>query len=220
MGEVKEEKHITVTDKPKVSWRDTVRWFWDLFGPLIKLALPTIVVWLGTWYVAGQEFVGSTHAVSGYVIVFMAGVACLCVTLVAIHISYWVQARHGAQPLAIEHSGPDGIWWHMGGMNGKPAMQIAGVFHVTNRVPGNIVVSRTAIIVAYRRWTIVPSRHRVESGGLHQTFLGRTIRRDCLIDFWIQPPLLSEGRHFYARVCLIDNLGGENWSRWIRWSYR
>jgi drug/metabolite transporter (DMT)-like permease len=132
------------------SWLDFGRFLWDVFGPVIKPAWPSIAAFLLGWYIMGERFFISKHEVYGWVIVLMVAVACLCATLLVLDVRRWSRARRRRPLLVIEHGGPDHLWWHMGGMASTPAMQIVGTFHVTNASPANVFISRSTLVIAYR----------------------------------------------------------------------
>lgn len=200
------------------SWRDVARWFWELLGPAIKALLGPVVGSGSVYVIAGKEFVWSSHPVPGWVLVGSAGVAGLCVVSVAVHVYQWLRRRRGGL-LAIEHTGPRALWWQMGKRGDVSVMMPCGDFLVTNRTPAYVAVPRSVLVVGYRRWGFLPARRRVDGFGVFEPLKGHAAREERL--HWdIEPPVLSEGEALRARVCLIDHLGGETWTAWLRWRHQ
>lgn len=200
------------------SWRDVARWFWELLGPAIKTLLGPLVGSGGVYVIAGKEFVWSSHPVPGWVLVGSAGVAGLCVVGVGLHLYQWLRRRRGGL-LAIEHTGPRALWWQVGKRGDVSVMMPCGDFHVSNRTPAYVAVPRSVLVVSYRRGGVLPARRRVDGFGVFNPLEGHAARQERL--FWeIEPPVLREGEVLRARICLIDHLGGENWTGWLRWPYR
>ena len=127
----------------------------------------------------------------------------------------WLRRKRGGC-LAIEHVGPRALSWQLGKRGEVPVMMPWGDFHITNRTAGNVAVPRSILVVSYRRWGILPARRRVDGFGVFQPLPGHAASQERL--HWeIEPPILEKGEVLTARVCLIDHLGGENWTPWLRW---
>jgi hypothetical protein len=209
-----------MTEKPEskgAAWQDVIRWFWDVFGPSIKAAIGPAVFSGVVVAVAGWEFVKSSHVVPGWVIVIAAGITGLCLVSVGLHFSRWrLKQRGGA--LVMEHSGPRVLTWDFGRRGDTPIMMVWGDFQIANRAPGNVVVPRSIMVVSYKRWGFLPARRRVEGFGVFEPLAGHRVREERL--HWeIEPPIVNEGDPLIAKVCLVDHLGNENWTRWLRWRY-
>ncbi len=97
-------------------------------------------------------------------------------------------------------------------------MCVAGDFHITNLRSQNISVPRTVLIVAHRRWHVIPRRLRIEGAGLYQGVEAGALVKDRLL-WWIEPPVLQTGETLHAKVGFIDNLGQINWGEWLDWKY-
>ena len=80
-------------EPPGASWRDVIRWAWDVFGPAIKTAIGPAILSGGLVAVAGMEFVKSSHSVPGWAIVVATGVTGLCIVSVGLHVHRWRRRR-------------------------------------------------------------------------------------------------------------------------------
>jgi len=199
------------------SWRDVARWFWELLGPAIKSLVGPLVGSAGVYVIAGKDFVWSSHSVPGWALVGFAGVAGLCVASVGAHLYRWLHAKRGGL-LAVEHTGPHALRWQMGKRGDVPIMMPCGDFYITSLSSANVAVPRSVLLVGYRRWGVLPASRRVDGAGVFETLKGHGARKERLI-WHIEPPVLREGEVLRAKICLIDHLGGENWTGWLRWPY-
>jgi hypothetical protein len=120
------------------------------------------------------------------------------------------------------------LWWHMGGVSGKPAMQIVGDFYFTNITSEPILVTKTFILAYTWKCGFIPFPKRVEghvfvqhaerdvSGPYH--ILPRHTSKG-MANWWIQPPIKKEGQTLRARTCFIDHFGNEHWLPALTWRY-
>jgi len=121
--------------------------------------------------------------------------------------------------------------WRMGTINEKPAMQIIADFYLTNITHEDVFVLKT-YFVPYHGNGWFPSSQPVEGnafvknhvvaggspGKHHKIPLGFTCEGHA--DWWIQPPIRSEGRTLMGRSCLIDQFDNEHWTAAVKWKCR
>ena len=113
------------------------------------------------------------------------------------------------------------IWWHMGGVSGKPAMQIVGDFYFTNISSEPVPVLKTFLTVYYTKWGFIPFSKQVEGNVFgSKTSLLPHCTMECRADWWITPPVKKEGEKLRGRACFIDNLGNEHWTQVLMWRYQ
>jgi hypothetical protein len=113
----------------------------------------------------------------------------------------WRKLRYNSYPRdtirVVKH--PDPSWWHMGSVSGEPAMQVVGTWYVTN-------ITDTAVRVLAAR---LENPRRDGTVSLTQPISpGDTTR--VATDFWVSPPVRSEGQEFRATVVLVDQYGNEH----------
>lgn len=201
-----------------VSWRDVAGWFWEIFGSTIKTLLGPLAASGGFYIIAGKEFVWSSHLVPGWVLVGTAGVGGLCIVSIGIQVHQWLR-RKRTRLVAIEHIGPHALWWQMGTRGDVAIMMPFGDFHVTNCTAETVAIPRSVLIVSYRRWGFLPARRRIDGFGFFKPLDGCEAGKERL-HWQIEPPVLKKGDILCAKVCLIDHLGGENWTKWLRWRFQ
>lgn len=200
----------------KKFWNDPV-WSKVIAGTILAAGAVLGTYFLDWWPVIGHllrvvySFARSSTQVPNWIL----GVLGLLALSTGFYANRWLRRKRGGI-LAIEYEGPRALWWQMGTRDDVPIMMPWGDFHVTNRTPGNVAVPRSFLVVSYRRWGILPARRRVDGFGVFQPLPGHSASKERL--HWeIEPPILRKGEVLTARVCLIDHLGGENWTPWLRW---
>src|SRR3989338_4173758 len=120
------------------------------------------------------------------------------------------------------------LWWHMGGRNGKPAMQIVGDFYLTNITREAVLVPKTYMIAYQCKWGLIPLVKKVEGNVFVRYSQGDIFgsyyipprhTTECRADWWIQPPIKMEGKKLRGRACFIDQFGNKHWTPVLRWRY-
>ncbi len=110
------------------------------------------------------------------------------------------------------------LWWHMGSMGGKPAMQIVGHLNVTNISKYDVVVMGAKLrkpkavghaFVRAHDSNVYSQAHSIPMGGLSE----------LSFDFFVQPPVKEEGILFKADVAIIDQFGNEHWLKGLEFPY-
>jgi hypothetical protein len=168
----------------------------------------------------GLSFIKTTHPVPGWLILCSAAVGGLFVFSAGLNIWQRLSQRRAARrTLAVVAEGyPTSVHWSLGKRGDTPVMCVAGDFHITNLRSQNISVPRTVLIVAHRRWRVIPRRLRIEGAGVYEGIEAGALVRDRLL-WWIEPPVLKTGETLHAKVGFIDNLGQINWGEWLDWKY-
>jgi hypothetical protein len=206
-----------MTGAPGHPWRDVLRWFWDTFGPSIKTAILTLLPSGTAVAIYGRDFVTASHSVPGWAILIAVAIVGPLALLLVREGRRW---RRRTPALVIEYRGPHALHWHMGKHGTTDVMQVFGDFNILNRAPsGNAVTPRSMLEVHYRRWRVLPARRRVDGFGVYEPIPATAIRGNERLDWHVEPAVIKRGDALVARVCLIDHLGGENWTRWLQWPY-
>jgi hypothetical protein len=99
-------------------------------------------------------------------------------------------------------------WWHMGAQGGRPAMQIATHWLVTNVADRSTILTKATMS---RGWF----RREYDGRVFHDEAIPVDSAVDVLIDFWVIPPFRKVGESFSARLTLVDNLGNLHKTRRI-----
>ena len=95
-------------------------------------------------------------------------------------------------------------------------MMPVGDFEITNLTEASVGVPRSILVIRYKWWNCLPARRRVEGFGPFHPVQGRKTIKDRL-HWQVEPPILTKGEVLSAKVCLVDHLGGENWTKWLQW---
>jgi hypothetical protein len=217
MGEGEGEEEGAMTEAPGHSWRDVLRWFWDTFGSYITPAVLAILPSGTAVAIYGRDFVTASHSVPGWAILIAVALVGPVALLLVREGRRW---RRRTPALVIEYRGPHALHWSMGKRDATDVMQVFGDFTIMNRASsGKAVTPRSVLEVRYLRWGVLPARLRVDGFGVYKPIPPVSVHVDERLDWHIEPAVLKRGTTLVARVCLIDHLGGENWSRWLRWRY-
>ena len=120
--------------------------------------------------------------------------------------------------------------WRMGKINEKPAMQIIADFYLTNITHEDVFLLKT-YFVPYHGNGWFPSSLSVEGNafvknqvvtggapGKHKIPPGFTCEGHA--DWWIQPPIRSDGETLTGRSCFIDQFDNEHWTAAVKWKCR
>ena len=104
-------------------------------------------------------------------------------------------------------SRPNALWWHMGTMNGQPAMQVVGTLSVTN-------ISQHAVHVMHARLR----KPRLQGEAFTPSQSGNAAipeRAVCevTLHFWIQPVRRARRGVIKLDVSLVDQFGNDHWLR-------
>lgn len=111
------------------------------------------------------------------------------------------------------------LWWHMGSMDGQPAMQIVGDLNVTNISKYGVFVMGARLrkpkaighaLVRAHNSNTYDTKHVVPQGGVS----------DLSFDFFVQPPVREKGKPFKADVAIVDQFGNEHWLKDLEFMYR
>jgi hypothetical protein len=114
---------------------------------------------------------------------------------------------------------PDALWWHMGSMDSRPVMQIAGDLSATNISKFEIVLMGAKLrkpkasglaLVSERGSHICTQKNAIPLGAVS----------DLRFDFFVQPPSREKGEPFKADVAIIDQFGNEHWLKGLKFPYR
>jgi hypothetical protein len=100
-----------------------------------------------------------------------------------------------------------GCWWSDGLVGGKPAMQVAGRWHVTNITGDNVylLAARTTKPKTEGHVSIMHPNENIF--GSYPILPGETT--EVISDFWIIPPVRKVGEDFKTTVILTDHYGNE-----------
>jgi len=121
------------------------------------------------------------------------------------------------------------LWWHMGGINGKPAMQIVGDFYLTNITGEPVLVPKTYLTAYSFKWGLIPTIKKAEGnvsvrlsqGNIFGNYhIPPRFTTECRADWWIQPPIKMPGKRLRGRVCFIDHFGNKHWTPILTWGYK
>lgn len=105
---------------------------------------------------------------------------------------------------------PNALWWHMGSMGDKPAMQIVGDLNVTNISAHGVFLMGARlrkpkaighVVVRASDSNLYSSNHVIPRGSVS----------DLRFDFFVQPPTRKNGEVFKADVAIVDQFGNEHW---------
>jgi hypothetical protein len=120
--------------------------------------------------------------------------------------------------------------WRMGEINDKPAMQIIADFYLTNITHEDVFLLKT-YFVPYHGNGWFPSSLSVEGNafvknhvvtggapGKHKIPPGFTCEGHA--DWWIQPPIRSDGETLTGRSCFVDQFDNEHWTAAVKWKCR
>jgi hypothetical protein len=120
--------------------------------------------------------------------------------------------------------------WRMGNINNNPAMQIIADYYLTNITQEDLFVLKTYFVpYECKGWfpstlpvegNVFVKNHVVAGGapGKHKIPPGFTFEGHA--DWWIQPPIKSEGQTLIGRSCFVDQFENEHWTAVIKWKYR
>lgn len=118
----------------------------------------------------------------------------------------------------IPASRPNALWWHMGAMGDKPAMQIVGELHITNISKYGVFVMGAKLrkpkavgyaMVRSQESNMYGTKHVVPEGAVS----------DLTFDFFVQPPVCEKGKPFKSDVAIIDQFGNEHWIKGLEFPY-
>lgn len=118
--------------------------------------------------------------------------------------------------------GPNTTIWRMSFSSGKPSMQVAGHFTVTNIAKCNVVVTQVKL-----RKPKIRGIHLVQSvkgasrglwGSHYQIPFGFLTYISVYFD--ITPPVKKEGESFFADVVIIDQFGNEYLTKNVEFEYQ
>ena len=110
-------------------------------------------------------------------------------------------------------------WWHMGGVGGKPAMQIVGDIRVTNISRYNILLSACKL----KRPKVIGHAHifsnigAIEENG--EFLIPEQGTCQVRISCWIVPPVKKENQNFVTDLAIIDQFGNEHWMKKVEFRY-
>ncbi len=118
----------------------------------------------------------------------------------------------------IPMSRSNALWWHMGSIGGKPAMQIVGDLNVTNISKYGVIVMGAKLrrpaatgnaLVRAHNANVYSSKHVIPEGAVS----------DLRFDFFVEPPVCKEGEVLTGDVAIIDQFGNEHWLKGLRFPY-
>lgn len=114
---------------------------------------------------------------------------------------------------------PRGAWWHMGSVDGAPAMQTVCEWHATNITNEPIVIT-TAFIKKPKTEAMYPmTKHPRENAyGSYRVSPRDTTK--LVLDFWINPPMRKEGEGFKATIVIKDQFNNEHKIKGVEFKYR
>lgn len=124
--------------------------------------------------------------------------------------------------LVLPPNRSNACWWHMGGINKKPAMQIIADILVTNISKNPILMHSSKLRKPETSGHAMPL-HSKKAVLKNDEPFGYYIKPDATItvrcDFWIQPPIKKEGEEFVSDVGVVDQYGNEHWLRKVKFTY-
>ena len=120
--------------------------------------------------------------------------------------------------ILLPMSRANSFWWHMGSMNGQPAMQIVGDLNVTNISKSDVVVMGAKLRKPKATGNAIVRAQGSHVYGTDHVIPERGIT-DLRFDFSIQPPVIKQGKSFKADVAVIDQFGNEHWINGIEFPY-
>ena len=113
---------------------------------------------------------------------------------------------------------PNALWWHMGAIGDKPAMQIVGDLNVTNISRYGIYLMAAKLRKPRATGFVMEGAHDSNMYGNHMIVEGGV--SDLRFHFFVQPPVCSEGQPFKTDVAIIDQFGNEHWLKGVAFPYR
>ena len=117
----------------------------------------------------------------------------------------------------IPTANPKNTWWHMGSSSGKPAMQIAGSFKVTNITKYNILLTAAEMKKARILGHVSVKDTKSQYHGSYMIPGGATT--DLSFHFWIMPPFKDKDESFKADIAILDQFANKHWIRNIEFHY-
>ena len=120
--------------------------------------------------------------------------------------------------ILIPVSRQNALWWHMGLMDGQPAMQIVGDLNVTNISKYGVFVMGAKLrnlkaighaLVRAHDSNMYGTTHIIPQGAIS----------DLRFDFFVQPPVTDEDKPFMANVAIVDQFGNEHWLEGLEFPY-
>jgi hypothetical protein len=105
-------------------------------------------------------------------------------------------------------------WWSLGSVRGKPAMQVASDWFVTNISNQDVLICGVRIRKPKATGSILV-RHPDQN--IYGSYLiPPNFTTDARIDFWIQPPIRQEGEELAVTFELKDQLGNVHRTQRVR----
>jgi len=107
--------------------------------------------------------------------------------------------------------------WHMGSVNGDPAMQIHAHFTATNISKLGVLVTSAQMRKPKCLGHIMAKQH---DGNIYGGYIIPSgAITEISMDFWITPPIKQEGEPFVADVAAIDQFGNQHWVKNVEFAY-
>ena len=104
-------------------------------------------------------------------------------------------------------------WWHMGGIDNHPAMQIVSRLSITNLTNLNIkIISAWLKKPKVQCPVILPGRKH--------DIIGPYLIGEGEVIFWVTPPIKRENQTFKADIAFVDQFGNKNWVKGVEFAYR
>ena len=100
-------------------------------------------------------------------------------------------------------------WWHMGSSKGKPAMQVACRFKVTNITKDLNILPSRAILKKSNTYGIVAVEDS-KSGYWGSYLIPCNTIAEISIDFWVEKPFCKEGESFKSDIAIFDQFNNKH----------
>lgn len=114
---------------------------------------------------------------------------------------------------------PQGAWWHMGGKDSNPAMQIHADYYATNITSGQVFVT-----IAFIKKPKAETRPHVQHptgnifGSRYPILPGQTT--ELSLSFFVKPPARKEGESFKTDILVLDQYGNEHRIKNVEFPYQ
>ena len=128
-----------------------------------------------------------------------------------------------SKTIVLTPRGANRPWWHMGGMSGKPAMQIVADYTVTNISAYNVFLPSVELRVGRfspKKFLGFVMVKRLEHDVYGSNVIPGGGITDLTLHVWITPPLRKEGEPFVADLAIMDQFANHHWLRNVEFPYR
>jgi len=110
------------------------------------------------------------------------------------------------------------LWWHMGGSNNQPAMQIVGDLTATNISQYGVYVMGAKLRKPKAIGHALVRAHESNTYSPGHVIPQRAVT-ELRFDFFVQPPVCAAGKAFKGDVAIVDQFGNEHWLKNLTFPY-